>query len=703
MKKIFLLCLLILLGYLAHYYYAINLLSIQKNLFIINKIITDNFILATLCYMGIYILSLITFLPIASLLTLLAGLFFGLYMGVILVFIASNLGAILSFLISRYIFKDYFQLKFKKIFKLLNNQLQGNNTYTYLFFLRLNPLFSFTILNFVLGLTNIRLKTYMLTTSLGCLLGTIIYVNAGRSLTNINSIADVATFDVLFSLSLLSLLPFIIAKILQIIETYTIYKPFKKPKKYDYDMVVIGAGSAGLVSAYMGAFFKAKVALIEEHKMGGDCLNYGCVPSKALINYANDFYIAKSFNPNLALNFNLVKDSIKQAIISIAPKDCALRYENLGVNKIITGSAVVNSPFEVKVNNEILTTKNIIIATGAKPIIPNIEGLDKIDYLTSNNIWEIQELPNTLIILGAGIIAIELGIAFAKLGSKVIIIELGDKILANYEPEVAQCIHNQFAQLQIQLLLNCQIINMDKINNTTQLTIQNNLNNTNFTLTCSHFLIAIGRKPNLANINLPALKLNSRLGVEVNGYLQTNYKNIYACGDAISRYQLTHVAGFEAPFVVINLLFGFIKKIKINYHAIPAVIYSSPDIAQVGLTSMEAKLQNIEYEIAFEHLQESDGAITSNQNMGFIKIIFDKKSKHILGATICAKNAGIMIAEYVMAIRLNLKINAIYNNIYAYPTINDIGKIALQKYRAKILNKRIFTLFKLLHKIRNIL
>ncbi len=681
--------------------------NIKIRLESIIEFVRDNFLLSSFLYMLFYILALITFIPVASILTLLAGSLFGLFWGSILVSFASTIGATLSFLIARYILKDYFEKKFSTVLNIINSNITSKEAYKYLFFLRLNPVISYTAINIALGLTKINTTTFYIISQIGALPGTIIYVNAGRSLVNINSLKDVVSLDVFVSLSLLSLTPFFLGFFTNKIQQIILYKKYKKPSKFDCDILIIGGGAAGLVSAYSAAFVKSKVILIEADKMGGDCLNEGCVPSKAfihitstLINYTNPF------DESNQRDFERVREYIKKTINSISYKDSEVRYtQEIGVSEVIKGKAHIVSPYQVSVNGRIINTKNIVLATGASPSVPNIKGFAQCNYLTSKNLWDMDKLPQNMIILGAGPVGIEVATCFAKLGSKVTIIEKGNTILPKSEPEAREVISKILQELGIKLILDTNITEIVSSHDHHIAYITNEITKMEDEIFFDKIMVAIGRRPNVTGFGLEGLnlELTDKGAVKTNQYLQTNYHNIFACGDVVSNYQFTHVAAFEAPIVVQNALFGFIKKSKVNYKAIPSVIYAPKEVAQVGLTEEQAKKQNIDYAVAFESIKEVDRAITTSELDGFIKIIINKNNNKILGTTIVCSRAGEMIAEYTMAIRLGLRISAIYNNIYSYPTYSEVGKITLQKYRASILNTKIFKMFRFLHKMRNLI
>jgi len=453
-------------------------------------------------------------------------------------------------------------------------------------------------------------------------------------------------------------------------------------KKYDANLIVIGAGAGGLVSSYIASAVKAKVILIEKHKMGGDCLNTGCVPSKALIRSAKiNSYInrADSFGINVSnnnVNFSNVMQRVHNIINRIEPHDSVERYTKLGV-ECISGEAEILSSNTVQVNGRVLTAKNIIIATGARPLIPNISSLDTVNYYTSDTIWGIKELPKKLLVLGGGAIGCELAQSFSRLGSSVTQIIRGERILKNEDAIVSTEVSNKFTQDGIDLKTSIKVIRFEQANNDNEsiLVYEDSAGETH-ELVFDTLLLAVGRKANVAGFGLENLniELSSDGSIEVNEYLQTNIKNVYACGDVIGSYQFTHVASHEAWFASVNSLFGPFKKFKVDYRVIPWATFTDPEVARVGINELEAVQKKIEYELTQYDIDDLDRAITDDEAHGFVRVFTKKGTDVILGVTIVGYHASEVIAEYVLAMKHKIGLNKILSTIHIYPTYNEANK-----------------------------
>jgi membrane protein DedA with SNARE-associated domain len=380
--------------------------------------------------------------------TLAGGALFGLWVALVAVSFASSIGATLSFLVSRFLLLYWVQGKFGDKLKAINSGVEKDGAF-YLFSLRLVPIFPFFVINLVMGLTPLKAGPFYIVSQAGMLAGTFVYVNAGTQLGKIESAAGILSPGIILSFVLLGIFPLIAKKILDMLKAQKIYKGFSKPKSFDYNLVAIGAGSAGLVSSYIAAAVKAKVALIEKHQMGGDCLNTGCVPSKALIRSAKMLSYAKrakefGFKKNeVNYDFAEVMERVQNVIAKVEPHDSVERYTSLGV-EVITGAAKIVSPWQIEVNGKTITTRNIIIATGARPFVPPISGLDKVSYLTSDNVWELRKQPKRLVVLGGGPIGSELTQAFARLGSQVTQIEMAPCIMCREDVDAAQYVEEKF-------------------------------------------------------------------------------------------------------------------------------------------------------------------------------------------------------------------------------------------------------------------
>lgn len=640
--------------------------------------IANNWILSSFTYFLIYLLMSALSLPGAATATLLGGALFGFGWALLLVSFASSIGATLAFLASRFLLKDWVQKKYHHKLSTINQGIEKEGA-SYLLTLRLIPLFPFFLINLLMGLTPISTRTFYVASQLGMLPGTMIYINAGTQLAQIDTLSGIVSPDVLFSLVLLGLFPIIIKTAISMIKKRRIYAKWKKPATFDRNLVVIGAGAGGLVSSYIAAVVKAKVTLIEKDKMGGDCLNTGCVPSKTLIRAAKamaDIKRSETFGvyvDNPRLDFKKVMSRIKHVIQDIEPHDSIARYTKLGV-ECIQGEATLLSPWEVMVNGQRLTTKNIIIATGAHPLVPSIPGLDRVRYLTSDTVWQLQTLPKKLLVLGGGPIGCELAQSFARLGSEVSLVEMADQLLIREDEDAARLVEKSLTKDGVNILLSHKATHFEKNAETQCVYLQHEGEES--VIEFDYVLLALGRVANTTGFGLEELgvKLTERGTIEVNQYLQTNYPNIFAVGDVAGPFQLTHVAGHQAWYASVNALFGHIKKFKTDYSVIPAATYTSPELARVGINEKEANALGISYEITRYGIDDLDRAIADGEAYGFIKVITPKGKDKILGATIVGIHAGDLLAEFTLAMRHNLGLNKILGTIHPYPTMSEAVK-----------------------------
>jgi len=456
--------------------------------------------------------------------------------------------------------------------------------------------------------------------------------------------------------------------------------------KYEANLVVIGAGSAGLVSAYIAAAVKAKVVLIERHKMGGDCLNTGCVPSKALLRSAKVASLMRRSEEfgiesvPVKPMFNKVMQRVHNVIGKIEPHDSIERYTELGV-ECVTGEAEIIDPNTVRVGERSITAKSIIVAAGARPFVPPIEGLDQIDYLTSNNIWELEELPKRLVVLGGGPIGCELSQAFSKLGAEVTVVEMMGQLMGREDSDVAEVITQRFESDGIRVLTNHKAVKFTKDDG--QKVLHCESDDGPVEVPFDQVLIAVGRKANSDGMNLEKLGITLRRNgtIETDEYLRTAVPNIFACGDVTGPYQFTHTASHQAWYAVVNALFGFAKKFKVDYRVIPWATFTMPEVARVGLNENDAKNQNIDYEVTRYGIDDLDRAIADGEAHGFVKVITPKGKDKVLGVTIVGHHAGDLIAEYVLAMKYNLGLNKILGTIHLYPSLAEANKFVAGNWK----------------------
>jgi len=644
----------------------------------IDALYAENKFLTLASFFLLYILVTGASLPGATILTLAAGAVFGLLNALILVSFASSIGASLAFVISRYLFRETVEARFGNSLKAINDGIEKDGAF-YLFALRLVPAFPFFVINLVMGLTPIKLKTFYWVSQLGMFAGTIVYVNAGTQLAQINSAAEILSAELIISFVLLAMLPFVGRVIVNQLKYRKALAGFVKPSKFDTNLVVVGSGSAGLVSAYIAAAVKAKVTLIEKHKMGGDCLYTGCVPSKAIIRSAKfishigrsqEFGIKKA---EADFDFSEVMERVHRIIEKIEPHDSVERYTGLGVD-VIKGEARVVSPWSVEVNGQTINAKNIIIATGAQPFVPPIDGIDSVDYYTSENLWEMREKPQNLVVLGGGPIGCELTQAFARLGTSVTQVEMLSRILLREDPEVSEIVKTRFEDEGINVLVNHRAKQVRQKDGKDYLVVE--IEGQDREIEFDAIIVAVGRAARSSGFGLEELgvRLNPNKTIEVNEYLQTNIPTIYACGDVAGPYQFTHVAAHQAWYASVNSLFGGFKRFKADYSVIPWATFTEPEVARVGLNEIEAGEQNIAHEVTVYGIDDLDRAIVDSEDHGFVKVLTEPGKDRILGVTIVGEHAGDLIAEYVLAMKHGLGLNKILGTIHIYPTLSEANK-----------------------------
>jgi dihydrolipoamide dehydrogenase len=639
----------------------------------------------TLGFFAIYVAVTGLSLPGATLLTLVAGAIFGVVWGTMVVSFASTLGATLAFLVARFLLRDGVQNKFGPSLKAVNEGIAKDGAF-YLFTLRLIPVFPFFVINLVMGLTPIRTRTFYWVSQIGMLAGTLVYVNAGTQLARIDSLRGILSPGLLIAFVMLGLLPLLTRKLVAFSKARRVLQPYKKPRRFDRNVVVIGAGSAGLVTAYIAAAVKAKVTLIEKHRMGGDCLHTGCVPSKALLRSArllSHIRRAQEFgikSASVDFDFADIMARVQRVIRTVEPHDSVERYTRLGV-ECLQGEAKITSPYTVEVNGRTLTTRNIVIAAGARPWVPTIPGLEELGYLTSDTLWELRELPERLVVLGGGPIGCELAQAFARFGSQVTQVEMLPRILLREDPEIAALVTRRFQAEGIRVLVNHQAKACHRQGNQNVLICEHEGQEVHIEF--DQVLVAVGRVANTAGYGLEELgiPLTKTRTIEVNDYLQTRYPTIYAVGDVAGPYQFTHTAAHQAWFAAVNALLGMFKKFKVDYSVIPWATFTDPEVARVGLNEQEAGEKGIPYEVTTFDIAELDRAIADEEAHGVVKVLTVPGKDKILGVTIVGEHAGDLIAEYVAAMRHGLGLNKILSTIHVYPTLAEANKYAAGEWK----------------------
>lgn len=679
---------------IAIFYFDLNqylsLNFLQSRLGDLQAYYVDNALLVCGLFFVLYVLVTALSIPGAAVMTLAGGAVFGLGVGLLLVSFASSVGATLAFLVARYLLRDSVQERFSERLKTLNKGMEKDGAF-YLFTLRLVPVFPFFLINLAMGLTPIKTWTFYWVSQLGMLAGTAVYVNAGTELAQLESTAGLFSPSLIGAFVLLGLLPWIGRALVNRLQALRVYRGWKKPATFDRNLIVIGAGSAGLVSSYIAATVKASVTLVERENMGGDCLNTGCVPSKALIKSAQVHSLA-SHAPDYGLKalkpeaeFARVMSRIQDVVKKIEPHDSVERYTELGVD-CRQGEARLLSPWEVEIrktngDTETLSAKSIIIASGARPLVPPFAGLDEVGYLTSDTLWKLDRNPGRLLVLGGGPIGCELSQAFARLGAEVTQVEMLPRILLREDMEVSELMAEALRGDGVNLLLEHKAERFaregdEKVLYASRTDSQGN--GQEVRLVFDELLVAIGRKANTAGMDLDKLGIETEANgtLALNEFLQTRYPNIYACGDVAGPYQFTHTAAHQAWYASVNALFGRLKKFRVDYSVIPWATFTSPEVARVGLNEQEALEQGIDFEVTRYGIDDLDRAIADGSDHGFVKIITPKNSDKILGVTIVGAHAGDLLAEYVLAMKHGLGLKKILGTIHIYPTLAEANKYA---------------------------
>ena len=687
--------LLALLGlWLAYWYWDLGqwltLEQLKASRDTLISLYADQPVKTALTFFGVYVLAAALSFPGASILTLAAGAMFGWAMGLLLVSFASSLGALLAFWVSRYLLRDVIEKRFGKLLQPINEGLAKDGTF-YLLTLRLVPLFPFWLINLLMGLTKLGARRFYIVSQIGMLVGTAVYVNAGTQLAAIDTAADVLSPGLIASLVLLGVFPLMAKVMVDALQRRKLYARWPRPARFDRNLVVIGAGAGGLVSAYIAAAVRAKVTLIEGHKMGGDCLNYGCVPSKALIRSAKamkQLRNAHRLGIGKALgevDFAGVMRRVHEVIGAIEPHDSVERYTSLGV-EVLKGHARITSPWTVEIRQadgsvRTLTTRSIVIAAGASPFVPPIPGLKEADFLTSDTIWGLTELPKRLVVLGGGPIGCELAQSFACLGSAVTQVEMAPRLMLREDPEVSDLVAASLRVDGVNVLTSHQAIRVEVCEGEKRLIVRHG--DEELPIAFDQLLCAVGRRPRVTGYGLEELgiTLTPQKTIQTNAFLQTLYPNIYAVGDVAGPFQFTHTAAHQAWYASVNALFGRFKRFKADYSVIPWATFTDPEVARVGLSETEAREQGVAYEVTRYDMDDLDRAIADGTAHGFVKVLTVPGKDKILGVTIVGEHAGDLLAEYVLAMKYGLGLNKILGTIHTYPTLSEANKYAAGQWK----------------------
>jgi dihydrolipoamide dehydrogenase len=639
-------------------------------------------------FFAAYVAATALSLPGAALMTVVAGALFGLGWGVLIVSFASTIGATFAFMAARWLLGGWVQARFGDRLAAVNAGMARDGGF-YLFTLRLVPAVPFFVVNLAMGLTPIRPWTFYWVSQIGMLAGTLVYVNAGTQLARIDTLSGIASPGLLGSLVLLGLLPLATRKAIDGVQARRAFGRWQRPKTFDRNLVVIGGGSAGLVTAYIAAAMKAKVTLVEKHKMGGDCLNTGCVPSKALIRSAkflSHVQRSREFGIRSAqadFDFADVMERVQAVVKTVEPHDSVQRFTDLGVD-VVQGEARIVSPWQVEIthkdgHSQRLTTRSIVIAAGARPFVPPIPGIDQVEVLTSNNVWSLRQRPDRMVVMGGGPIGAELAQAFSRLGCRVTLVEMAPRILLREDPDVSELVTERFRSEGVDVLTGHTAKRVEVVGGEKLLIAEHD--GQEVRIPFDALLVAVGRTANLTGYGLQELGVATGRTVEVNGYLQTNFPNIYAAGDVAGPYQLTHAASHQAWYATVNALLHPFKKFRADYRVIPWATFVEPEVARVGLNETEAKERKVPYEVTVYGMDELDRAIADGEAHGFVKVLTVPGKDRILGVTIVGEHAGDLLAEYVLAMKHGLGLNKILGTIHTYPTLAEANKYAAGEWK----------------------
>lgn len=650
----------------------------------LDLLVQEDPVTSAMTFFAIYIAVTALSLPGAAIMTLAAGAIFGVAWGLLIVSFASTIGATLAMLVSRFVLREQVMRSFGDKLKAIDKGIEKDGAF-YLFTLRLVPAFPFFAINLLMGLTKISIPVFFVVSQIGMLAGTLVFINAGTQLSQIESLSGILSPTLIGSFVLLGIFPLLAKKIIEYIKATRILRAYPKPKTFDRDVIVIGAGSGGLVAALIVATVKGKVTLIEKDKMGGDCLNTGCVPSKAIIRSAKLAADMKR-GPDLGFKsmlpdfeFSDVMERVQRIIKTIEPHDSVERFEGLGVD-VELGEGKILSPYSVEINGTVLTTRNIIIATGARPFVPPIKGIDEVDYLTSDNLWEVKEQPKRLVVLGGGPIGTELTQAFCRLGSDVTQVEALPRILNREDPEISLLMTKKLQSEGVNVLVNTMATGVEIVDGEKRLVLESNGEQEHIIF--DELLVAVGRKANVTGFGLEDLgvEISPQGTVVVDEYLRTNYPNIYAVGDVAGPYQFTHTASHMAWFAAVNALFGTFKKFQVDYRVVPWATFTSPEVARVGINESEAKEQGIDFEVTSYDISGLDRALADEEANGIVKVITPRGKDKILGVCIVSDHAGDLISEYVLAMKHGLGLGKIMGTIHIYPTLAEMNKFAASEW-----------------------
>ncbi|MGE0387008.1 MAG: FAD-dependent oxidoreductase [Gammaproteobacteria bacterium] len=642
-------------------------------------------------YFAAYVAVAAASIPGAAVMTVGAGAVFGFWWGLLIVSFASSVGATLAFAASRYLLKDAVTRRFGARLREVQAAFEREGA-AYLFFLRLVPVVPFFIVNLLMGLTRMRASAFYAVSQAGMLAGTAVYVNAGTQLANLEGLSGIVSPALMASFALLGAFPLAARRFMWRWQRRRPYARWRRPASFDRNLIVIGGGAAGLVAAYSAAAAHAGVTLVEAHRLGGDCLNTGCVPSKALIRaaaaahemrHAHRYGIA-SVEP--VVSFHEVMARVRAVIAAIEPHDSAQRYTALGVD-VVAGHARIVDPWTVEIEApgvapRRLSARGIVIAAGGRPFVPPIPGLDEVGYLTSDTLWDaladMQTPPASMVILGGGPIGCELAQAFARLGVRVTVVESAVRLLGREDDEVSAAARDALQADGVTVMTGCRALRCERDATGKALVIA--IAGRQLRIGFDALVCAAGRVARLDGYGLEALGIDTGRVLPTNEYLETLYPNILAAGDVAGPYQFTHAAGHQAWYAAVNALFGDLMRFRADRAPMPAATFIDPEIARVGLNEREARERGIEFEVTRLDLGDLDRAIIDGTE-GFVKVLTAPARDRILGATIVGAHAGELIAPFVLAMTHGLGLRHILGTVHAYPTMMEAARATGGEWR----------------------
>lgn len=631
---------------------------------------------AVAIYMSVYIVATALSVPGAVILTLAGGALFGVALGTVVVSFASSVGATLAFLVARFFLRDPVQRRFGSSLAAVNRGVERDGPF-YLFLLRLVPVFPFFVINGVMALTPMRVLPFYVVSQIGMLPGTLVYVNAGTQLARVDSAAGLLSPGLLGAFALLGVFPFLARGFGGWLRRRRALAGWARPKRFDRNLIVIGAGAAGLVTAYIAAAVRARVTLIERDAMGGDCLNTGCVPSKALLRSArlvHDMGRAEALGlhgAKVEVRFSDVLARVHRVIETIAPHDSEVRYRGLGVD-VVRGEARITGPWSVEVNGETLTARHLVVATGAEPVIPPIPGLAEMEPRTSETLWALDTDPGRLLILGGGPIGCELAQGFARLGVPVTLLEREPRCLPREDAEVSDVVAMALQNDGVDVKTGWTAVRFESVGTERNAVVEAAAGGGEpLRIAFDTVLVAVGRRARTRGFGLEELEIGTTSDgrIEVDETLRTRIPTIYAAGDCVGPHMYTHAASHQAWHAAVNALFeNPFKRFAVDNRFLPHVTFTDPEVARIGLDETMARAREIPFEVTRIELSGSDRFIADEARVGFVKVLTPPGKDRILGATLVGEDAGELLAPVALAMKHGIGLNGILATTLPYPT-----------------------------------